>query len=100
MDTQKALLVTDAPGGLTDLNGHLQRGWRVVTTAPMGGGGQAEGFAALVVIERAGQGAEAVLEGIAEEIEEALDGGDGAPFDVGIDDAIERLQREDDVIDE
>jgi hypothetical protein len=77
MDTQQALVVTDAPGGLDALNERLGQGWRVVTVAPMGGGGQTDGFAALAVIERAGQAAEAVLEQIAEEVEEALDG-DGA----------------------
>ena len=74
MDTQQALVVTDAPGGLDALNERLRQGWRVVTVAPMGGGGQTDGFAALVVIERAGLAAEAVLEQIAEEVEGALDG--------------------------
>ena len=74
MEAQQALVVTDAPGGLDPLNERLWQGWRVVTVAPMGGGGQTEGFAALVVIERAGQGAEAVLEQIAEEVEDVLEG--------------------------
>lgn len=94
MDAQKALVVTDAPGGLGPLNEHLAHGWRVVTTAPMGGGGQTEGFAALVVIERAGQAAEAVLEQIAESAE-LLDG-DGAPAELGLNDPIEPLRRSDD----
>lgn len=80
MDNQQALLVTDAPGGLDALNDHLRQGWRVASVAPMGGGGQTEGFAALVVVERAGQGAEAVLEQIAEEVEDVLEG-DGAPVE-------------------
>ncbi|MDX1421255.1 MAG: hypothetical protein R3181_14915 [Rubricoccaceae bacterium] len=78
MDTQQALVVTDAPGGLDALNDHLRQGWRVVSVAPMGGGGQTDGFAALVVIERAGPAVEAVLEQLAEEVEEVLEG-DGAP---------------------
>lgn len=91
MDSQKALLVTSAPDGLHLLNEHLAAGWRVVTTAPMGGGGQTEGFAALVVIERTGRGAESVLDEIVEELDAVLDGGDGAGEDVPIDEVIERL---------
>jgi hypothetical protein len=91
MDTQKVLVVTDAPGGLDLLNEHLAHGWRLVTASPMGGGGQTEGFAALVVIERAGQAAQAVLEQIAEEAE-LLDG-DGASAD--LDDPLDALRRED-----
>jgi hypothetical protein len=77
MDAQQALVVTDAPCGLDALNERLRQGWRVLTMAPMGGGGQTEGFAALVVIERAGQLSESVLEQLAEEVEETLEG-DGA----------------------
>ncbi len=80
MDTQKALLVTDAPDGLSDLNICLQRGWRVVSVASMGGGGQAEGFCALVVIERVGTDVERVMEQIEGQIEETL--GDGGIADL------------------
>ena len=92
MDNQKALLVTDAPGGLGALNEHLQRGWRVVTVTPMGGGGQAEGFAALVIVERTSRAGAAVLEEIAEEVEEVLEG-DGSSEEV--EELIERLERDD-----
>lgn len=95
MDAQKSLLVTDGPGGLDDLNAHLRRGWRVVSMAPMGGGGQSEGFAALVVIEPAGQAAEEVLAEIAEDMEDVLEG-DGAPEDLTLDGPILPLPREDD----
>ena len=85
MDAQKALLATDAPGGLDDLNSHLQRGWRVASVAPMGGGGQTEGFAALVILDP--PPAATVLDEIAEEMEEVL--GDGGAEE--IEDVLDRL---------
>ncbi|WP_412069419.1 hypothetical protein [Rubrivirga sp. IMCC43871] len=70
---QKALVVTTDPGGartpsLGALDEHLRAGWRVVHATPMGGA--ADGFAALVVVERAAETeAEALLEQIEEEID-------------------------------
>ena len=78
---QKALVVVAGPTGArtasTDrLDELLEAGWRVAQAAPMGGGGAADGFASLVVLERAGETeAEAILDQIEEEIDEA--GGDG-----------------------
>ena len=88
-DEQKALIVRTGPGGASSgldvLNEHLKRGWRVQHVAPMGGAGAGTAeasarlaFAALVVIERAGQqSAEAVAaaeEDVEEIIEEAVEG--------------------------
>ena len=81
--TQKALVVTVGPTGartasLDDLDQHLRAGWRVAQTSPMGGGGATDGFAALVVLERAGETeAERLLESVEEEME-----GDGAPDEI------------------
>lgn len=93
MDAQQALVVRDTPGGLDALNECLGRGWRVATVAPMGGGGQTDGFAALVVLERAGQAADAVLEQIAEEVEEALEGAAGEASGALPDEALIRRLR-------
>lgn len=55
--TQKALIVRTGPDGhdgLEELNIELQRGWRVVSVAPMGGAATSDGapcHAALVVVE-------------------------------------------------
>ena len=78
---QKALVVVAGPTGArtasTDrLDEHLEAGWRVAQVAPMGGGGATDGFAALVVLERAAETeAEAILEQLEEEIDEPV--GDG-----------------------
>ena len=91
---QKALVVTAGPTGertpgLEALDEHLRAGWRVVEARPMGGGGAAEGFASLVVLERRGEtDAEALLD----TIEEEMDGdGDGAVEEVQ-DPVLRRLQ--------
>ncbi len=67
MTAQKALVVTDAT--LDALNEHLRAGWTVVSATPMGGGGQAAGFASLVVLDQHGAAADAILG----QIEEAID---------------------------
>ena len=88
---QKALVVVAGPTGartasLDRLDELLEAGWRVAQAAPMGGGGAADGFASLVVLERAAETeAEALLEQIEEEIDET--GGDG---DLDIQDPILR----------
>ena len=70
---QKALVVTTDPAGartpsLDALDEHLRAGWRVAHATPMGGA--ADGFAALVVVERAAETeAEAILEHLEEEID-------------------------------
>lgn len=69
MTAQKALVVTDQTvGALNDL---LASGWSVVSATPMGGGGQAAGFASLVVIEQHGAAADAILGQIESAIEAA-----------------------------
>ena len=67
MTSQKALVVTEQTLGA--LNEHLRTGWAVVLAAPMGGGGQAAGFASLVVLEQRAAAADAILG----QIEEAID---------------------------
>ncbi|HEX9951508.1 MAG TPA: hypothetical protein VGB53_07050 [Rubricoccaceae bacterium] len=67
MTSQKALVVTQDT--LDALNEHLRTGWVVLTATPMGGGGQAAGFASLVVLEQRAAAADAILG----QIEEALD---------------------------
>lgn len=67
MTAQKALVVT--ADTLDVLNENLRAGWVVTLAAPMGGGGQAAGFASLVVIEQRAAAAEAILG----QIEEAID---------------------------
>ncbi len=67
MNLQKALVVTDA--SVEALNDLLRAGWSVVSASPMGGGGQAGGFASLVVVEQMG----AAASGLLEQIEEAID---------------------------
>lgn len=80
---QKALVVTASPAGartasLDALDDLLRAGWRIADASPMGGGGATDGFASLVVLERAGETeAEALLESVEEEIE-----GDGAPDEI------------------
>lgn len=67
MHSQKALVVTDQTvGALNDL---LRSGWTVVSATPMGGGGQAAGFASLVVLEKSASAAESLLEQIEEAVE-------------------------------
>lgn len=66
MTSQKALIVTEQT--LDVLNEHLTAGWTVVIAAPMGGGGQSEGFASLVVLAPAAAVADAILG----QIEEAI----------------------------
>ena len=67
MHAQKALVVTpDSLGALNDL---LRAGWTVTSATPMGGGGQAEGFASLVVVEHHASTAGEILG----QIEEAID---------------------------
>ncbi|MDT0631655.1 hypothetical protein RQM47_03015 [Rubrivirga sp. S365] len=79
---QKALVVIAGPTGaptasLDRLDEHLRAGWRVAQATPMGGGGATDGFASLVVLERATETeAEALIEQIEEELDEtAGDGG-------------------------
>ena len=67
MTPQKALVVTEQT--LDALNEHLKTGWTVVFAAPMGGGGQAAGFASLVVLAPGTAVADAILG----QIEEAID---------------------------
>ena len=67
MNEQKALVVT--PDSLDVLNEHLRAGWAVTLAAPMGGGGQATGFASLVVIEQRAATADAILDRIEESID-------------------------------
>lgn len=71
------LLVTAAPAGtrgLDAVNELLARGWLVVSVTPMGAGGASDAARALVLLERAGDDATAVLARIEEEVEESLDG--------------------------
>lgn len=67
MLSQKALVVT--PESLGDLNRLLRAGWTVTSATPMGGGGQAAGFASLVVLEQSASAAEDILEQIEEAVE-------------------------------
>ncbi len=71
MTAQKALVVTDQT--VAALNDLLSGGWTVVSASPMGGGGQAPGFASLVVVERLGVAADAILGQIESAIEAAPD---------------------------
>ena len=77
---QKSLVVRSGPTeahtpSTEALDEHLRAGWRVVLATPMGGGGQTDGFAALVVLERRGEtDAEALLD----QMEEEMEGGDPA----------------------
>lgn len=73
---QKALVVTAGPRGartpsMDALDRHLEGGWRVALSSPMGGGGAADGFASLVVLERA---AETEAEALLERVEGEIDG--------------------------
>lgn len=80
---QKLLLLTTGPDGtrgLDEANEHLRSGWRVAQVCPLGGGGAAAGFAGLVVLERSGLPAEAVVGQLEEELDEAIEG-DGAGSD-------------------
>lgn len=93
---QKALVVIAGPTGarttsLDRLDEHLEAGWRVASATPMGGGGATDGFASLVVLERAGETeAEAILDQLEEEIDET--GSDG---DLDVQDPILRRLTED-----
>ena len=71
MTAQKALVVTDQTVAV--LNELLASGWSVVSSAPMGGGGQAAGFASLVVLEQLGVAADAILGQIESAIDAAPD---------------------------
>jgi hypothetical protein len=68
--TQKALIVRTGPDGhegLKELNLELEKGWRVATVSPMGGAGAVEDapcHAALVVLERRGEGATVAVEAL------------------------------------
>lgn len=100
--TQKALIVRTGPDGhdgLEELNIELERGWRVAKVAPMGGAaGPAETpcHAALVILEhsdeeaptlavealeRFGHGAESVVEEVAEDPNEMVEGNGTEPPD-------------------
>lgn len=81
---QHALIVKTGPGpqythGLDELNVRLERGWRVVQMAPMGGAsvgsaGTAElCLATLVIIERAEEPAAEVMEKVEEKPEEVVE---------------------------
>ena len=87
MTAQKALVVTDQT--VAALNELLAAGWTVVSATPMGGGGQAAGFASLVVVEQLGVAADALLE----QIESAVE---AAPETPALQDPILRLLAEDD----
>ncbi len=73
MTAQKVLVLThqsrDSAQSHATLDELLRAGWTVVSTAPMGGGGQAVGFASLVVLEQAGAAAADILEQIEGAIE-------------------------------
>lgn len=78
MSQQRIVVVTSRPGerrGADELNVLLQRGWRVVTISPMGGGCTSH-FASLVVIEREGPREEVMWQ----EIEEVASLPEGDPF--------------------
>lgn len=71
MHAQKALIVTpDSLGALNDL---LRAGWTVTCATPMGGGGQAEGFASLVVVEQHAGAAGELLGQIEDAIDAAIE---------------------------
>ena len=77
MHAQKALVLTHQSRGAEQsqaaLDELLRAGWTVVSSAPMGGGGQAAGFASLVVLEHGTSAADDLLEQIEEAVEpEAL----------------------------
>lgn len=81
MHAQKALIVTPGDGSLDRLNALLAEGYRVCSATPLGGGSP-DRLAALVVVEPAGQDADALLEALEDEIEEELEGDGGlAPQD-------------------
>ena len=86
MTAQKALVVTEQTVGA--LNDHLAAGWTVVVAAPMGGGGQAEGFASLVVLAPAAAVADAILG----QIESAIE---AAPESLGVQDPLLRRLQDD-----
>ncbi len=76
--------------GLDELNLLLGRGWRVVTTTSMGGAcahshGDAPGscFAALVILESAGDLTAELLEQVQQPEELAEETGDGSSYDIG-----------------
>ena len=86
MTAQKALVVTEQT--LDALNEHLAAGWTVVLAAPMGGGGQAAGFASLVVLAPATAVADAILG----QIESAID---AAPEAAAVQDPLLRRLQDD-----
>ena len=73
MIAQKAVVLThqsrDAAQTQAALDELLRAGWSIVSTAPMGGGGQAVGFASLVLLEQRAAAAEDLLEQIEEAVE-------------------------------
>ncbi len=73
MTAQKVFVLThqsrDAAQAQAALDELLRAGWTVVSTAPMGGGGQAVGFASVLVLEQKGAAAAGLLEQIEEAIE-------------------------------
>lgn len=80
--TQKALIIRTGPDGhdgLEELNIELERGWRVVEVAPMGGAGGATSspvVAALVILEHRDERSEEPVmaaEAVAEETEKAVE---------------------------
>lgn len=81
---QHALIVKTGPGpqhtrGLDELNIRLERGWRVVQMAPMGGASVGSAgttelcLAALVIIERAEEPSAEVTEKVEEKPEEIVE---------------------------
>lgn len=64
----------EGPRGIDDVNDHLASGWRVESVTAMGGGGASHEMAAIIVLERAGTAAEAVLEALEEELDDVMDG--------------------------
>ncbi len=92
MIAQKAVVLThqasDSEQSQAALDALLRAGWTVVSTAPMGGGGEAVGFASLVVLEQAG----AVADSILEQIEGAIE---AEPETAAIQDPLLRLLQDD-----
>lgn len=90
---QKAVVVMAEPGkahGLDELNLLLGRGWRVVTATSMGGAdahtdkaSPGPSFAALVIVEFAGDLAAEFLEQVQQPEELPEETGDGSSYDVG-----------------
>ena len=92
MTAQKVFVLThpssDAAQSLAALDELLRAGWTVVSTAPMGAGGQAVGFASVVVLEQAN----AMAEGLLEQIEDAIE---AEPESAGVQDPLLRRLQDD-----